>query len=318
VETNRLTSDLRRLPPVLATPCSCSSAAERHARSGKRADHNVVTVWISERELSSPSGPVRPGFLLELLDQGSAAQQRLVEIVHTEKEQQPIARLRTIRSAQGWVLVVSPPMETKQDRAIRVKDLPEVVMGRRRFRLTEKRLIPVEAAGHISDSNDRPRALHDPSLRHNVRAEARAAVAEPSRAGHHRQPAWCGKGESDGAEALVNCAVRAATPSPLRPRKGTAELASQSGNVGIDNVVLAVVTQHLKVVRKLLTRSSCKWLPPPRILHPWPEDRAMHQGLKGQIEPYDAWLETAVLESFKAWWQRYNKIEAFLKQNIGQ
>ena len=30
---------------------------------------------------------------------------------------------------------------------------------------------------------------------------------------------------------------------------------------------------------------------------------AMHQGLKGQTEPYDAWLVPAVLQSFTAWWE---------------
>src|SRR4026208_322944 len=56
--------------------------------------------------------------------------------------------------------MIAPPVKTKQDRTVRVEELPEIVMSRCRFGLTEERLIPIEAARHISDSNDCPRALH--------------------------------------------------------------------------------------------------------------------------------------------------------------
>ena len=54
----------------------------------------------------------------------------------------------------------SPPVKAEQDGAIRVEDLAEVVMGGPRLRLAEERLIPFEAASHIANPDDRPRAFH--------------------------------------------------------------------------------------------------------------------------------------------------------------
>jgi hypothetical protein len=51
-------------------------------------------------------------------------------------------------------------VKAEQDRAIRVEDLPEVVMGGTRLRLAKERLVPFEAASHIAYPNDRPGALH--------------------------------------------------------------------------------------------------------------------------------------------------------------
>jgi hypothetical protein len=48
--------------------------------------------------------------------------------------------------------VGSPLVKAKQDRSIRVEDLPEVIMGRGCFRLTEQSLIPLEAASNISNA----------------------------------------------------------------------------------------------------------------------------------------------------------------------
>lgn len=56
------------------------------------------------------------------------------------------------------MLVGTPLVEAEQDRSIRVKDLPEVVMGGSRLRQAEQRLIPSEAASHIANRNDGPRA----------------------------------------------------------------------------------------------------------------------------------------------------------------
>jgi hypothetical protein len=59
----------------------------RFARSGKRADHHVVTVQIAECELSGSGSGILPGLFLEPTDKGSGARQRLVEVIHTEEQQ---------------------------------------------------------------------------------------------------------------------------------------------------------------------------------------------------------------------------------------
>ncbi len=56
--------------------------------------------------------------------------------------------------------VGAPRVETEQDRSIRVEDLPEVIVGRSGLREAKQRLVPFEAPGHVSNTNDRPRALH--------------------------------------------------------------------------------------------------------------------------------------------------------------
>ena len=54
----------------------------------------------------------------------------------------------------------TPFVKAEQDRAIRIEDLPEVVVCGSRLRLAEERLVPFEAASHIAYPYDRPRALH--------------------------------------------------------------------------------------------------------------------------------------------------------------
>src|SRR5215467_1135618 len=56
--------------------------------------------------------------------------------------------------------VRAPLVETEQNRAIRIQDLPEVVMAGRRLGLTEERLIPFEADANVADADDRPCAFH--------------------------------------------------------------------------------------------------------------------------------------------------------------
>jgi hypothetical protein len=51
-------------------------------------------------------------------------------------------------------------MKAEQNRAIRVEDLTEVVVGRSRFREAKQRLVPREAASDIGRSDDGPRAFH--------------------------------------------------------------------------------------------------------------------------------------------------------------
>jgi len=47
-------------------------------------------------------------------------------------------------------------MKAEQDRAIRIEDLTEVVVGGGRFRQAEQRLVPGEAASDIGDADDGP------------------------------------------------------------------------------------------------------------------------------------------------------------------
>lgn len=57
------------------------------------------------------------------------------------------------------MLVGAPLMQAEQDRSIRIEDLPEVVMRRKCNKLTEQRLVPLEAARYVTYSDDCPRAL---------------------------------------------------------------------------------------------------------------------------------------------------------------
>jgi hypothetical protein len=48
--------------------------------------------------------------------------------------------------------VRAPPVEAEQDCSIRIQDLTKVVMGRRRLKLAEERLVPFQAASLTSVS----------------------------------------------------------------------------------------------------------------------------------------------------------------------
>ena len=56
--------------------------------------------------------------------------------------------------------VRAPLVEAEQDRSICIQDLTKVVMPRRRLGLAEERLVPLEAAGNIAYTDDRPCAFH--------------------------------------------------------------------------------------------------------------------------------------------------------------
>ena len=70
----------------------------------------------------------------ERSDERAGARQCFVEIIHAEEQQQAVAGLCMIGAGQGRMLVRSPLVEAEQDRAIRVEDLPEIVVGRSRLR----------------------------------------------------------------------------------------------------------------------------------------------------------------------------------------
>jgi hypothetical protein len=58
------------------------------------------------------------------------------------------------------MLVSAPLMEAEQDGSIRIQDLTEVVMARKRLDLAEKRLVPFEATRDVPYADDRPCAFH--------------------------------------------------------------------------------------------------------------------------------------------------------------
>jgi hypothetical protein len=100
------------------------------------------------------------GLLFEPGHESPCPWQGHVEIIDTKEQEEAVARPGEIGAHQGGMLVGTPLVKAEQDRAIRVEDLPEVVMGRSRLRLAKQRLVPFEAARHIANSNDRPGASH--------------------------------------------------------------------------------------------------------------------------------------------------------------
>ena len=86
--------------------------------------------------------------------------QRHIEIVDAEEQEEPVARCRPLRAHQRRMLVRAPLVEAEQDSSIRIEDLTKVGMARRRCRLAEQRLVPLEAPRHVAHPDDRPRAFH--------------------------------------------------------------------------------------------------------------------------------------------------------------
>lgn len=126
----------------------------------ERTDYDAVPVRISKCKLQSPCVRVQVWLLFEPSNESPRSRRSHVELVHTEKQEQAVAGLPVIGARQGGMLVGTPQVETEQDRAIRVADLPEVVMGRRRLRLAKERLVPFEATSYITYPNNRPCPLH--------------------------------------------------------------------------------------------------------------------------------------------------------------
>jgi hypothetical protein len=54
------------------------------------------------------------------------------------------------------MFMIAPPVETEQNRSIRINDLTEVFMGRSRLGLAKERLVPFEAARNVPYADDRP------------------------------------------------------------------------------------------------------------------------------------------------------------------
>ncbi|HEX7273834.1 MAG TPA: hypothetical protein VF420_16945 [Casimicrobiaceae bacterium] len=68
-------------------------------------------------------------FLLKASDESARPRQHPVEVIDAEKQKQPVAGLRVIRTHQGGMLMGAPLVKTEQDRSVRVDDLTEIVVG---------------------------------------------------------------------------------------------------------------------------------------------------------------------------------------------
>jgi hypothetical protein len=71
---------------------------------------------------------------LQPADERARPGQGYVNGVDPEEQEEAVARFGVAGTRQRWMLVGTPLVETKQDRSIRIDDLPEVVVGRRRLR----------------------------------------------------------------------------------------------------------------------------------------------------------------------------------------
>jgi hypothetical protein len=58
------------------------------------------------------------------------------------------------------MLVRTPLVQAQQHGFIRIENLAEVIVGRRRIGLAEERLVPPDALPDIPDADDRPGAFH--------------------------------------------------------------------------------------------------------------------------------------------------------------
>ena len=56
-----------------------------------------------------------------------------VKVVDPEEQEEAVARLGVVGACQRGMFVGAPLVETKQNRSIRIENLSEVVVGRRRL-----------------------------------------------------------------------------------------------------------------------------------------------------------------------------------------
>jgi hypothetical protein len=152
-------------------------------RASERTDRDVVSVRIPEGELPCLRVRVHVRLLVEPGDESACPRQGPVEVVDAEEQEQPVARWRRGRTHQGRMLVRAPLVKAEQDGSIRIQDLCEVVVARRRLGLAEEGLVPFAAGRDIADANDRPCAFHRMSAVTYLRPNrsATAGFAETAR-----------------------------------------------------------------------------------------------------------------------------------------
>src|ERR1700686_3323381 len=74
----------------------CSALSGRR----ERTDRNAISVWISERELLGLSVRIHVWLLFEPSDERACPLKRLVEIIDTEEQQEPVAGCPVIGAHQ--------------------------------------------------------------------------------------------------------------------------------------------------------------------------------------------------------------------------
>src|ERR1700689_3400215 len=87
----------------------------------ERADRDVVSVRISDRELLRSSIRVEMWFFFEPRHQPAGPLQCKFEIVDAKEQEEAIAWCSVIGTHQGGVLVVAPLVQAQQDSSIRVE-----------------------------------------------------------------------------------------------------------------------------------------------------------------------------------------------------
>lgn len=103
----------------------------------ERTDHDVIAVRISECEFHSSSGGIHVGLFLKPSDERARPGERQVKIIDPEEQEETVARLGVIGARQAGMIMGAPRVQAEQDRSIRIEDLSEVVVSRRRLRHAE-------------------------------------------------------------------------------------------------------------------------------------------------------------------------------------
>ena len=102
------------------------------------ADRHVISVGIAKGELASLSVRVHVGFFFEARDESACSLECLIEIVHTEEEQESVAGGRAFWAGQRGMIVIAPAMKAEQDGPVGIEDLAEVIVGRAAVSVAEQ------------------------------------------------------------------------------------------------------------------------------------------------------------------------------------
>lgn len=123
-------------------PATVSFGPMTCLRCAKRTDADVVAVTQRKLHRSGAGIHMRP--LFQPIDKRPPPRQGNVKIIDPEEQQKTIARRGTVRTGQRRMPVGTLRMKAKQNRSIRVRDLPKVIVRGNRFRQPMQRLVPLE------------------------------------------------------------------------------------------------------------------------------------------------------------------------------
>src|SRR5262249_52151755 len=100
----------------------------------ERTDGDVISVGSRSGKLHSSNVWIHMWLFFQPADERARPWQSHLKVVDPEEQEEAVARLGVVGTCQRGMLVATPLVETKQDRSIRVDDLPEVVVGRNQLR----------------------------------------------------------------------------------------------------------------------------------------------------------------------------------------